>query len=862
MKITKQRILQIIKEELEAAADVQKADASNTKQKLRNDFLAVAKEFLPDADMVSAEVELTSALMNKILKKAGETGTSATQLKRLNDIAGKLLSEAKKEIVDRAKEHYDSLNNSGQDIYVLAGFPNTNPNNWKKVTQFRFTPRTTDDYNVMNALVEVIPEGGEKISLNLITDQEVQNFINNYKTKDEVEKLTAPTPEPVKPEPEAPPKETAPEATQEKPQADTQGVVKLPSGDKAIPSQFDELVDVFKRFSDDDDGFMMKAYLVDQDKLLGELRSALRRFIGLEGLERSLRTEQEEQQPQAKPEDKTKGSRESLVKYVRRYRRDINNTSKVMGEYLTAAQAGTYKAQPILNKLKIQLQKLQDDNVLIVRDLKALAGLNESLLLEEESREDKIAKVRQAYEEIVNALSSLLKIGAGSNEIEQEPDNEPDTEAPSEQNEELVLEDVYLEQLTPNVEELQASVDDVKQALAAIDSIKGYFRLTGTFDRPLEEVRNDFVKYIQDYKETMSDVVSDLKDGVPDQTRAQQYAVRFAQLADEIKRDFGVSPKEPIKVAGVPTVQPEGTVDETAAVNDSSEAAEAEKAQKITDESPLDSNQAAALDTATTVNSSIVSDFEIGDIQTEEDLEQAKTDVEGFLNRSKEFTKVYLSPLVRILSSQQTDDSRKEQQITNFKKSLLKSRRSPDNINEESQDDIIDIVKKADKAQQTILYVFNNQTPKEIVNLKVSFAKIIRKYSQLRQKYDDFYNSAELKTINDFDEEIQKDMQEFANAMNMTAKRVEEIDKQRIIKKAAAELEAKTAKEKANAAKDRSRTRAKEQTRQQRMRRIKNFDPKDYGKDPTTSYQESNNLLEKLIKEEIRSLHGKKMVRN
>ena len=66
----------------------------------------------------------------------------------------------------------------------------------------------------------------------------------------------------------------------------------------------------------------------------------MRRFIGLEVQERAI-NEQEEPQPQAQPEDKTKGSRESLVKYVSRYRRDINNASKVMGEYLTQAQAGT-----------------------------------------------------------------------------------------------------------------------------------------------------------------------------------------------------------------------------------------------------------------------------------------------------------------------------------------------------------------------------------------------------------------------------------------------------------------------------------------------------------------------------------------
>ena len=117
MNITKQRILEIIKEEMEAA----KQDGSSTKQKLSKDFLTVAKEFIPDADMASAEVELTSALMNKILKKAGEAGTSATQLKRLNDIAGKLLAEGEvppKDVIPKIIS-FDLQTNNYKDLITL-----------------------------------------------------------------------------------------------------------------------------------------------------------------------------------------------------------------------------------------------------------------------------------------------------------------------------------------------------------------------------------------------------------------------------------------------------------------------------------------------------------------------------------------------------------------------------------------------------------------------------------------------------------------------------------------------------------------------------------------------------------------------
>jgi len=311
----------------------------------------------------------------------------------------------------------------------------------------------------------------------------------------------------------------------------------------------------------------------------------LRKFIGLEDLESAL-TVQEEQTPEAPPpEDKTKGARQKLVKDVGRYRRDLNDTGNILGQYLKAAKAGRFKAQPILNKLKVELQKVQDNNVVIVRDLKSVAGLKENLLTEEETRDEKIANVRRAYEAIVGLLRPTLQIRT------IEP-TETTTTTPMQSSEEgeaveeVMLEDIFLEQTGPTEEELQSLVDAVKQSLEQIDSIKKYFRVTGTFNRPLDELQTDFLEYVNSYKKTMSDLVADLRQGVPSPENATQYAQAFARLAEQIKEDFGVSPSEPIKVAGVPAVQPEGTPDETAAVNDSPQAAEAEQTTVEPDEEP------------------------------------------------------------------------------------------------------------------------------------------------------------------------------------------------------------------------------------------------------------------------------------
>ena len=66
-------------------------------------------------------------------------------------------------------------------------------------------------------------------------------------------------------------------------------------------------------------------------------------------------------------------------------------------------------------------------------------------------------------------------------------------------------------------------------------------------------------------------LVSDLKTGVPDPDRSQQYADLFAELAKKIQEDFGVSPKQPIKTSSV-SVGTEDTDDNAAAVNDSEKA--------------------------------------------------------------------------------------------------------------------------------------------------------------------------------------------------------------------------------------------------------------------------------------------------
>ena len=629
-----------------------------------------------------------------------------------------------------------------------------------------------------------------------------------------------------------------PQKEPSQPEEDQPQAEELPSGDKAIVAALPELQDAFAKFSNDDSGFMKVGYLKDQDEMIGALRSALRKFIGLEGLESAL-TEQEEQTPEAPPpEDKTKGARQKLVKDVGRYRRDLNDTGNILGQYLKAAKAGRFKAQPILNKLKVELQKVQDNNVVIVRDLKSVAGLKENLLTEEETRDEKIANVRRAYEAIVGLLRPTLQIRT------IEP-TETTTTTPMQSSEEgeaveeVMLEDIFLEQTGPTEEELQSLVDAVKQSLEQIDSIKKYFRVTGTFNRPLDELQTDFLEYVNSYKKTMSDLVADLRQGVPSPENATQYAQDFARLAEQIKEDFGVSPSEPIKVAGVPAVQPEGTPDETAAVNDSPQAAEAEQ---------------------TTVEPEVSAEPEEADVSPQE-IERAKIDVVKFLNDSNKFITNFTTPLIKIFKNQESSDEDKVGEINKLKTTMAKKR-----MLQEEAEDIGTIVQKAYNAEATIKDVFRNIPTTEFVQQKMNIIKVIKGYLEYRQKFD------RLRTIdqvdfddwnNDIDTEIEKmaaiagkvvrdsiDDPEIKNGLLRQLQDPEDVPEATAIKqqRAASNIE---------------RTRKLGSNAKIRRSTERGSDPTEYGKDPTRYMEESKeNLLERLIKEQLKVLNGKKMVCN
>ena len=523
---------------------------------------------------------------------------------------------------------------------------------------------------------------------------------------------------------------------------------------------------------------MQVQYLREQDKMIGDLRTALRKFLGIEGQERALK-EQDRNSPQGG--DKNSETRKKLVKSVVRYRRDLNDAGELLSQYLKAAKAGQLKANLILNKLKEEMQQIQNHNMLIVRDLLQIAGINEKLVLEQETREEKIAKIQSAYDAIVVGLKPALEIETRGEKTVQQTG-----------------------------EEIQSIVGAAEDALKQIDSIKQYFRVTGTFNKPLGELRADFVDYVAGYKKTMSDLVVDLKQGTPSPEEANRYAANFAKLADKIQEDFGVSPANPIKVPGLPVVQSaeDASDDNTAAINPA-------PPPEVTPE--------------------LEDDEEAQDVPEPTALLKAREDVSNFMQRSTNFRTSFLNPFIKTFNNPRKTSGMLRTSVDNFKKKL------GDNIEEQQEpsSELIKIVQDANMLEDTIKDYIRLVPSEEIATKKnkQDLLRVIRSYLMLVQKFSDITDQELQDLVQGSNEEIE---QLNKVALQRAGSLIKSVDQQ------VPELSLKT----------------------KLLASLGDWVYKLVGKkDPEVKpdfsrMAESKNLLAKLIKEELKVLNGKKMVRN
>ena len=862
MNITKQRILEIIKEEMEAA----KKDGSNTKQKLRNDFLTVAKEFIPDADMASAEVELTSALMNKILKKAGESGTSATQLKKLNDIAGKLLSEAQKNIVDEVDTYFESLKASGKEIYELVGFPNTKPESWRKVSQLRFSPRTTDDYNVMNALLEVVPEQGEKIKMNFTTDKEVKNLMNLFKTKEEVEKLTAAAPEEEEPESPTDPKigtdviqkfakffidnnlvvlqeglkdilqalnvdskkfgkllakavkdgiftreevkafnqyiegegatafanelkKMAQSSAAEEPEQE--GEVEVVDDGRKYTYTDENIQELKKAYEAFEDGFMTAPDRVTQEQYWMGLRDALNAIGQFRTLTRRRQQAFKEQLINIFEQENQKNFKRIVVD-IERLRRDLNDTDDTLVKYLEAAKEGKYESQAYLARFLAELKDVQNSVKRTVEDVQKVGGFKlneqeeETAEPQEETFEQKVAKVRGVYEKIKRQFSETL--------TQLDKTNAPDLEEFS---------------------------GKIKDAYDQLDSIRYLFSRVGAFaktsDKDVEELQQDYKIAKKVLTKSMSRALSDLRAGEIDPTRLSIFLKQLLGVANWISTYFGVGPDEQYRVQGV-TVQSDGKdKKETAENTDGSggtaftpEAVEKEE----TEEAPSDAE---------------------GDEQDSEASKKLYSDIRKFLANSQTKSFVTMSDdIIKQLNIEEINFDEIKKILQSYKTKItepLEEKLDNETLKKrlEGLTEIFEIINT--KIKQTEIDEMLEEIKQNTTFYKNTFITIKKLYSELANAVN-FFKSGVLDKAKEFFNKSKETIKDFGRkALDVTTGKVGDIIVA-LADKILPDFD------------------------------IGNIDI-DFGDiDGRKKTEKNESLLERLIKQELKVLNGKKMVRN
>ncbi|MDB2489849.1 hypothetical protein N9W68_00590 [Candidatus Pelagibacter bacterium] len=420
-----------------------------------------------------------------------------------------------------------------------------------------------------------------------------------------------------------------------------------------VQEEYPEVQDAYKEFKDK---FLTVRLLRDQDALIGNLRGALSRFLGLEGpddAEVALRREAEGQDTPAEPEaqsseeEPTKAPEKpkadvskafgSLKTDVARLRRDLNDSLQVLKQYEQKSKKGVYAAELVLKRLKKELTDVQDSNRKVIIDLTKLAPDYEFRIDEaqEESREQKIANVEKSYDDIIRLMDSIINqtlpdIQDQPEEPKDQPEESdanqdyskeqdkstqsnntktvtnnsnkdanpsqvaPPIPEPKKQKKDYFEEQIYRkvlrllieqDEVDPQSLEIESFVQIASEALKEINKIKKYFRVTGTFSKPLPKIKKEFGSLIKGYQKTLSDLVVDVRQQKITTDNIQKYIEMFTTLTSKIIEYFGIYPREPISIK-----KPDGTVetipssassdsDNTPAVSDAGEDSGSEEPQ-------------------------------------------------------------------------------------------------------------------------------------------------------------------------------------------------------------------------------------------------------------------------------------------
>jgi hypothetical protein len=557
-----------------------------------------------------------------------------------------------------------------------------------------------------------------------------------------------------------------------------------------------------------EDGFMSAKNRVEQEELWINLRNALNVIGQFREIGRKERAYVGEQLINIF-ENENQQNFKRIVVDIERLRRDLNDTDETLVNYLKAANAGQYESQAYLAKFLAELKDVQNSVKRTVEDVQKVGGFKlneqeeETAEPKEETFEQKVAKVRGVYEKIKREFSETLT------QLDK-------TNAP----------------------ELEEFSGRIKDAYDQLESIRYLFSRVGAFaktsNKDVNELQEDYKIAKGKLTKAMSRTLSDLRAGQVDPNQLKVFLTDLLGVADWISTNFGVGPDEQYRVQGV-TVQSDGK-DKEEVTQDTDDSGGEPLTPEAAEEAPPDAG-----------------------MPDPDEVEPAKTpmdELKDFYNNNTQFYNVIIQ-LYKALGNNDEASIEKikkllpqlkklNENVSNDPKSILNilTKIKIELINLFQEIDLIELTGNIDKKDK--IY----ESIKIFAGLMLATKKMIEaeesKNTSLVDKLKSKINSKIKQLINSI-MSFTKDGEEKQAAEEIGASE-KTLDK---LKKSAANL--KIAREK--------------ETEKSRQRKIyksmeKGSDPEDYGKDPTRYMEESNNLLERLIKQELKVLNGKKMVRN
>jgi len=280
-----------------------------------------------------------------------------------------------------------------------------------------------------------------------------------------------------------------------------------------------------------EDGFMTAPNRVEQENYWIELRNTLNAIGQFREIGRQERAYIGEQLINIF-ENENQQNFKRIVVDIERLRRDLNDTDDTLIKYLEAAKEGKYESQAYLARFLAELKDVQNSVKRTVEDVQKVGGfkLNEdeqpAAEPKEETFEQKVAKVRGVYENIKSQFSETLT------QLDK-------TNAP----------------------ELEEFSGRIKDAYDQLESIRYLFSRVGAFaktsNKDVDELQEDYKIAKGKLTKAMSRTLSDLRAGQVDPNQLKVFLTDLLGVADWISTNFGVGPDEQYRVQGV-TVQSDG----------------------------------------------------------------------------------------------------------------------------------------------------------------------------------------------------------------------------------------------------------------------------------------------------------------